>query len=138
MDLKKKKYLLKGDIIHRIMDGLCIKLSLDDYMSEEVYYVMKTLEQRKRVPILLLLREKGRMKITDIKQIIPEKTGSGSHATIHQAMQDLTNVGLVKTITRDEAKGWVDYELTELGRRVADHLANIIETIKKSRKVKRG
>ena len=109
-------------------------MSLDDYMSEEVYHAMKALEQRKRVPILLLLREKGRMKITDIKQIIPEKTGSGSHATIHQAIQDLTKVGLDKTITRDEAKGWVDYELTELGRKVADKLAEIIQIIKKSRK----
>ena len=113
-------------------------MSIDDYMSEEVYDVINSLEKRKRIPILLLLRQQKRLKTSDFLKIIPEKTGSGSTGTISEALRELCNVGLLRTITRDETKGWADYELTELGRRVADHLANIIETIKKSRKVKRG
>ena len=107
-------------------------MSIEDYMSPGIYDVMKVLEARKRIPILLLLKEKGRMKISDFYVLVPEKTGSGSQTTIREALSDLVKVGLVKTIVRDEAREWVDYELTDLGRKVADKISEIIAAIKRS------
>ena len=93
---------------------------------------MKALEKRKRIPILLLLKEKKKLKLADFLEIIPKKTGSGSSGTIGEALKELTNLGLVRTVVRDEGKGWVDYELTELGKKVADKIAEIIEVAKRS------
>ena len=101
-------------------------------MRGKVYDIMKSLEKRKRIPILLLLKERKRLKLADFLGIIPEKTGSGSSGTIGEALKELTNLGLVKTVVRDEGKGWVDYELTDLGRKIADKISEIIEAIKKS------
>lgn len=101
-------------------------------MNEKVYFRMNALEKAKRIPILLLLLERNRMKISDIGDIIKEKTKSGSPGTITVAMRELTKQGLVKEIIRNQTKGHVDYELTNLGRRVAEKLKGIVKIIKET------
>jgi DNA-binding PadR family transcriptional regulator len=104
-------------------------------MDPDVYRIMVGLEEQiKSIPILLLLREKGRSNFSMIKEDIKKKTGSGSPATIIRALKKLEEAGLVRTILRDRAMKWVDYELSPLGRRIADHLAAIIEDIKREKK----
>jgi DNA-binding PadR family transcriptional regulator len=104
-------------------------------MDPNVYRIMVGLEeQAKAIQILLLLREKNRSKYSDIQAELKKKTGSGSSTTIQRALKLLEDLGLIRSIVRDQPRGWVDYELSPLGRRIADHLAAIIEDIKREKR----
>lgn len=88
--------------------------------------------------ILLILADKGRLKVSDLYRLVPDLIGSGSPRTINDALNDLVASGFVVRRVRVERRDWVDYELSPLGWKVAEGLKTLIRALLEEEFKKRG
>lgn len=82
--------------------------------------MLKALEQTSLPRILVYLLEKGRASRTDLKRDV-----EASQQAIYNALPLLLKNGLVEEIQSTSFPYKIEIELTEKGRKVAEHLIEI-------------
>ena len=86
-------------------------------------HMIKVLEGRWKLPILLQLSRGGTMRFSDLARSIPNI----SKRMLTQQLKQMQSDGLVRRLTSDHAGRRVEYQLTDWGRALKPSLFSLVE-----------
>ncbi|WP_246663196.1 helix-turn-helix domain-containing protein [Rhizobium sp. WL3] len=90
--------------------------------------MIKVLEGRWKLPILLRLSRGGPMRFSDLARSIPDI----SKRMLSQQLKQMQIDGLVRRITADATLTRVEYQLTDWGKGLKPSLASLVEWAQKA------